>query len=141
MSARPPLPALAGRRGRAPADPLPAAPPGPRRPCSFPRDPLSIAGPALLPPFQTGRCRSAPTGSAATCWPALLHGARTSLAVGLAAAAAAIAVGALVGTLAGFAGGLVDEALMRITDAFQTVPGFLLALAFVSVVGPSLAPS
>ena len=27
---------------------------------------------------------------------------------------------------------------MRITDAFQTVPGFLLALAFVSVVGPSL---
>ena len=33
---------------------------------------------------------------------------------------------------------LADEALMRITDAFQTVPGFLLALAFVSVVGPSL---
>ena len=28
---------------------------------------------------------------------------------------------------------------MRVTDAFQTVPGFLLALAFVSVVGPSLA--
>ena len=27
---------------------------------------------------------------------------------------------------------------MRVTDAFQTVPGFLLALAFVSVVGPSL---
>ncbi|RUW46506.1 ABC transporter permease, partial [Mesorhizobium sp. M8A.F.Ca.ET.021.01.1.1] len=43
-----------------------------------------------------------------------------------------------VGTLAGFAGGLVDEVLMRIADAFQTVPGFLLALAFVSVVGPSL---
>ncbi|RUZ44552.1 ABC transporter permease, partial [Mesorhizobium sp. M7A.F.Ca.CA.004.05.2.1] len=65
-------------------------------------------------------------------------GARTSLAVGLAAAAAALVVGAVVGTLAGFAGGLVDEVLMRITDAFQTVPSFLLALAFVSVVGPSL---
>jgi peptide/nickel transport system permease protein len=44
----------------------------------------------------------------------------------------------VVGTLAGSAGGLVDEVLMRITDAFQTVPSFLLALAFVSVVGPSL---
>ena len=44
----------------------------------------------------------------------------------------------MVGTLAGFLGGMLDEVLMRITDAFQTVPGFLLALAFVSVVGPSL---
>ena len=69
----------------------------------------------------------------------LFHGARTSLAVGLAAAAAAIVVGCLVGTWPAFAGGLVDEVLMRVTDAFQTVPGFLLALAFVSVVGPSLA--
>ncbi|TIX03240.1 MAG: ABC transporter permease, partial [Mesorhizobium sp.] len=68
----------------------------------------------------------------------LFHGARTSLAVGLAAAAAALVIGAVVGTLAGFAGGLIDEVLMRITDAFQTVPGFLLALAFVSIVGPSL---
>ena len=65
--------------------------------------------------------------------------ARTSLAVGLTAAAASLAIGTVIGTLAGFAGGLVDEVLMRLTDAFQTVPGFLLALAFVSVVGPSLA--
>ena len=41
-------------------------------------------------------------------------------------------------TLRSFAGGLADEVLMRLTDAFQTVPGFLLTLAFVSVVGPSL---
>ncbi len=59
--------------------------------------------------------------------------------MGLAAAAASLAIGAMVGTLAGFAGGLADEALMRVTDAFQTVPGFLLALAFVSVAGASLA--
>jgi peptide/nickel transport system permease protein len=59
--------------------------------------------------------------------------------VGLAAAIASLAVGALVGTFAGLAGGFLDEALMRVTDAFQTVPGFLVALAFVSVAGPSLA--
>ena len=108
-------------------------------PLLFPRDPLSIAGPALLPPFRDW---SLPLGTdrlGRNVLAELFHGARTSLAVGLAAAATSIAIGATVGTLAGFAGGLTDEVLMRITDAFQTVPGFLLALAFVSVVGPSLA--
>jgi peptide/nickel transport system permease protein len=104
----------------------------------FPGDPQAIAGPPLLPPFQDW---SLPLGTdrlGRDVLAELFHGARTSLAVGLAAAAAALAVGSVVGTLAGFAGGLLDELLMRITDAFQTVPSFLLALAFVSVVGPSL---
>jgi len=107
-------------------------------PWLFPRDPLSIAGPALLQPFQDW---SLPLGTdrlGRDVLAGLFHGARTSLAVGLAAAFTAIVVGTIVGTIAGFAGGLVDETLMRITDAFQTVPGFLLALAFVSVAGPSL---
>ena len=108
-------------------------------PLLFPRDPLSIAGPALLPPFQDW---SLPLGTdrlGRDVLAELFHGARTSLAVGLAAAATSIAIGATIGTLAGFAGGITDEVLMRVADAFQTVPGFLLALAFVSVVGPSLA--
>jgi peptide/nickel transport system permease protein len=107
-------------------------------PTLFPRDPLSIAGPALLPPFGDW---SLPLGTdrlGRDVLAGIVHGARTSLAVGLAAAAAALLVGALIGTAAGFARGLVDEILMRLTDAFQTVPGFLLALALVSVVGPSL---
>jgi peptide/nickel transport system permease protein len=107
-------------------------------PFFFPRDPLSIAGPALLRPFQGW---SLPLGTdrlGRDVLAGIFHGARTSLAVSLAAAAASIAVGAIVGTLAGFAGGAIDELLMRVTDAFQTVPGFLLALAFVSVIGPSL---
>jgi peptide/nickel transport system permease protein len=108
-------------------------------PLIFPGDPLKIAGPALLPPFQDW---SLPLGTdrlGRDVLAELFHGSRTSLAVGLAAAAASLAIGTVIGTLAGFAGGLVDEVLMRLTDAFQTVPGFLLALAFVSVVGPSLA--
>ena len=107
-------------------------------PALFPHDPLSIAGPALLPPFQDW---SLPLGTdrlGRDVLAGIVHGARTSLAVALAAATTAIAVGTIVGTLAGFLGGIADEVLMRITDAFQTVPGFLLALAFVSVVGPSL---
>ncbi|MGO7565498.1 ABC transporter permease, partial [Rhizobium johnstonii] len=57
-----------------------------------------------------------------------------SLAVVLAAAFAAMVLGLCVVLAAGFAGGLVDEALMRVVDSFQIVPAFLLALAFVSTI-------
>jgi peptide/nickel transport system permease protein len=107
-------------------------------PALFPRDPLSIAGPPLLPPFQDWSLPFGTDRLGRDVLAGITHGARTSLAVALAAAAMSIIVGAIVGTAAGFAGGLLDEVLMRICDAFQTVPGFLLALAFVSVVGPSL---
>jgi peptide/nickel transport system permease protein len=107
-------------------------------PLLFPGDPLRIAGPALTPPFQDWTLPLGTDRLGRDVLAELFHGARTSLVVGLAAAAASLAVGAVIGTLAGFAGGLADEALMRLTDAFQTVPGFLLALAFVSIVGPSL---
>jgi peptide/nickel transport system permease protein len=108
-------------------------------PWLFPRDPLAIAGQPLLPPFQDWALPLGTDRLGRDVVAGLFHGARTSLAVGLAAAAASILVGSIVGTVAGFAGGLVDEVLMRITDAFQTVPGFLLSLALVSVVGPSLS--
>jgi peptide/nickel transport system permease protein len=107
-------------------------------PLLYPHDPLSIVAPALTGPFKD---MSVPLGTdrlGRDVLAELFHGARTSLVVGLATAAAAIGIGAVVGTIAGFAGGALDEVLMRVTDAFQTVPGFLLALAFVSVVGASL---
>lgn len=107
-------------------------------PLLFPRDPMAIAGPALLRPFQDW---SLPLGTdrlGRDVLAGLFHGSRTSLIIGLASAGTALAVGGTIGLVAGFAGGWVDEILMRITDAFQTVPGFLLALAFVSVIGPAL---
>jgi peptide/nickel transport system permease protein len=107
-------------------------------PVVFPRDPLSIAGPALLPPFREMPFPLGTDRLGRDVLAGLMHGARASLAVGIAATAVAMIVGALVGTVAGFAGGIVDEMMMRIVDAFQIVPGFLLALAFVSVAGASL---
>ncbi|PKR89023.1 ABC transporter permease [Pleomorphomonas diazotrophica] len=103
-----------------------------------PGDPLRIAGPALLPPFSDPMLPLGTDRLGRDVLAGLLHGARTSLIVGLAAAAAAVLIGSIVGTIAGFAGKLIDEVLMRIVDAFQIVPGFLLALAFVSVAGGSL---
>lgn len=107
-------------------------------PFLFPGDPLAIAGSPLTPPFTDPAFPLGTDRLGRNVLAGLFHGAQASLAVGLAAATVSIIFGALVGTIAGFAGGLVDEALMRVVDAFQTVPGFLLALAFVSVSGASL---
>jgi peptide/nickel transport system permease protein len=102
-----------------------------------PGDPLAIAGRPLLPPFTDDRFPLGTDQLGRDVLAGLVHGAGASLIVGLAAAAAAIGIGILVGTVAGFFGGVADEALMRLTEAFQTVPTFLLALAMVSVLGAS----
>ncbi|KAB0571036.1 ABC transporter permease [Brucella pituitosa] len=107
-------------------------------PLLFPGDPLRIVATPLLAPFDNA---SFPLGTdrlGRDVLAELFHASRTSLIVGLTAAGASVLIGSIVGTLAGFAGGLIDEVLMRITEAFQTVPGFLLALALVSIAGPSL---
>lgn len=67
----------------------------------------------------------------------LVFGARASLAVGLIAAALSVGVGTLVGGVAGYAGGLLDNVLMRITDSFMAVPLYFLWIAVLSVFGPS----
>ncbi|AGT09395.1 ABC transporter permease [Paracoccus aminophilus] len=107
-------------------------------PLLFPGDPQAIVAKPLIRPFTDAAFPFGTDRLGRDLLAGIFHGARTSLLVGLAAALTAIAAGMVVGTLAGFAGGLVDEALMRLVDAFQIVPGFLLALAFVSAMGPSL---
>ncbi|GAA5663729.1 oligopeptide transport system permease protein OppC [Brucella sp. NBRC 14130] len=107
-------------------------------PLVFPGDPLSIVATPLLQPLENSHFLFGTDRLGRDVLAELFYGARTSLGVGLAAALASIVLGSIVGTLAGFAGGIVDEVLMRITEAFQTVPGFLLALALTSIAGPSL---
>lgn len=107
-------------------------------PVLAPGDPLRIAGRALTPPFTDPAFPLGTDRLGRDVLAGIVHGARTSLLVGLAAACAALAIGLCVGLAAGFAGGIVDEALMRVVDAFQIVPSFLLALAFVSVIGASV---
>ncbi len=68
----------------------------------------------------------------------IVHGARTSLIVGLFAAVTAGLTGVLVGGAAGYFGGLLDEALMRLTELVQVLPRFFLALVGVALFGPSL---
>ncbi len=49
-----------------------------------------------------------------------------------------VPIGMLIGTIAGYLGGWVDNVLMRFTDIFLAFPRLILALAFVSALGPGL---
>lgn len=102
-----------------------------------PGDPLDFVTRPLLDPFTDTQYPFGSDQLGRDVYAMLVHGARVSLLVGLAAAAGAIGLGVLVGTLAGFLGGRTDDVLMRVTEAFQTVPTFILALALVSALGPS----
>nr|WP_321400522.1 ABC transporter permease [uncultured Desulfobacter sp.] len=68
----------------------------------------------------------------------VVWGARLTLyIIGLVAVIAA-PVGIVVGTVAGYMGGIIDTVLMRITDIFLAFPKLILALAFVSALGPGI---
>ncbi|MFM9886360.1 MAG: ABC transporter permease [Burkholderiales bacterium] len=68
----------------------------------------------------------------------VLYGARTSLMVGVLSVLMALAIGIVVGAVSGYYGGWVDDALMRITEVFQVMPRFFLALFIVAIFGANL---
>jgi len=70
----------------------------------------------------------------------LLYGARISLGLSLVAAAGALLIGALVGGIAGYAGGLLDDLLMRTSDFVLVLPAMYVALALRSVLRLVLPP-
>jgi len=49
-----------------------------------------------------------------------------------------VPIGLVIGTVAGYVGGWVDNVLMRFTDIFLAFPRLILALAFVSALGPGI---
>jgi len=65
----------------------------------------------------------------------VLHGGRVSLMVGVFSALIAVTIGTTVGMVAGYFEGRTDEILMRITEIFQIVPRFLLAIVVVALLG------
>lgn len=68
----------------------------------------------------------------------LIYAARVSLAAGLGAMAIAAAIGTLLGLIAGYAGGWIDNVIMRVTDIFMAFPYLMLILVVASLVGPGL---
>jgi peptide/nickel transport system permease protein len=106
-------------------------------PLILPGDPLDMVGPPLQPPLRNWAFPLGTDQLGRSVAAGLAYGARLSVTIGAVAAFFSLVVGIGIGTLAGFLGGLVDDFLMRIAEAVQTVPVFLLALAIVSVLGPT----
>ena len=68
----------------------------------------------------------------------IAHGAKTSILIGLLATIAAVFIGIIFGALAGYYGGVIDDALMRVTEIFQTIPSFVFAILLVAIMKPSI---
>lgn len=68
----------------------------------------------------------------------ILFGARLSLLVGLVSVAVGLSLGLVLGALAGYLGGWVDFVIMRLMDLMLSVPGLLLAIGLVTVMGRGL---
>jgi peptide/nickel transport system permease protein len=68
-----------------------------------------------------------------------LYGARISLIVAVSVVSLSLGVGLIAGLAAGFYGGWIDTVLnIYVTNAFLSLPGILLAIAFVAFLGPGL---
>jgi peptide/nickel transport system permease protein len=68
----------------------------------------------------------------------IIFGARYSLLIGVVSVTVGFVFGSLLGAVAGFFGGVVDSVIMRITDIWLTIPGFLMAIGIVAMLGPGL---
>lgn len=107
-------------------------------PLLFPNDPLGLAGRPLQWPGANPRFPLGTDPSGRDIMAQLFHGARVSLLIGFVATLVATAIGIAIGALAGFYSGWVDTVLMRLTEAFQTLPNFLLLLVLVAVFGSQI---
>jgi len=67
-----------------------------------------------------------------------LVGTRITLAVALAAALVSLLIGVTWGAIAGWAGGKVDEAMMRIVDALYALPFMFVVILLMVVFGRSI---
>jgi peptide/nickel transport system permease protein len=68
----------------------------------------------------------------------IFFGTRVALGVAVPAVSGAVALGLVLGTLAGYIGGKLDSLLLVIFDTLQAFPSVILALALISLLGPSL---
>jgi peptide/nickel transport system permease protein len=105
-------------------------------PLLFPNDPFRLAGPPLQPPGEKYLLGTDTLGRDVAA--GIAYGARTSLLIGVGATLAAILFGTIVGGLAGYYRGVPDVVLMRLTEFFQTIPAFILAILIVAILSPSV---
>lgn len=107
-------------------------------PVLFPFSPWEMRGVPFMPPGEMGFLLGSDSLGRDVA-AGIAHGAIVSLMVGAVSTVVALAIGVSLGALAGYAGGAVDDLVMRFTEFFQTIPSFVFAVVLVAIFTPSLA--
>jgi peptide/nickel transport system permease protein len=68
----------------------------------------------------------------------VIYGSRIALAIGVISVGMSFFGGILVGSFAAYKGGYVDDLLMRIVEVLYAIPGLVLAMTFMAIMGPSI---
>jgi peptide/nickel transport system permease protein len=68
----------------------------------------------------------------------IVYGARFSLIIGIVSVTVGLSIGLVLGATAGYVGGWIDSLIMRCMDVMLSIPGFLMAIAIVALLGPGL---
>ena len=107
-------------------------------PTLYPQSPWRPVARPFLAPFAMERFPLGTDTLGRNLAAGLVHGARVSLMIGVVSTLVALVIGVPLGAVAGYAGGFVDDALMRFTEFFQTIPSFALAIVLVAILQPQL---
>ena len=104
----------------------------------YPEDPFRLVGRPLSGPFENGFLLGSDSLGRDVA-SGIVHGAKTSLLIGLIATLVSIFIGIFFGAFAGYYGGRIDDILMRVTEIFQTIPSFIFAILLVAIMKPSIS--
>ncbi|MCF6110380.1 ABC transporter permease [Mesorhizobium muleiense] len=107
-------------------------------PLLFPQSPWRMVQRPFLAPFAMDQYPLGTDALGRDVIAGLAYGTQVSLLVGLVSTVAALLIGIPIGAMAGYFGGWADDALMRFTEFFQTVPSFALAIVLVAIFEPSI---
>ncbi len=103
----------------------------------YPFDPFRLAGKPLSGPGMNGFLLGSDSLGRDVA-AGIVHGAKTSLLIGLIATLVAVLIGIVFGAFSGYYGGRLDDFLMRVTEIFQTIPSFIFAILLVAIMKPSI---
>lgn len=107
-------------------------------PLIYPESPWRMLQRPFLPPLEVDGFPLGTDTMGRNVAAGIMHGAWVSLLIGLVSTLVALTIGVPLGAIAGYYGGLIDDALMRFTEFFQTIPNFALAIVLVAIMQPSV---